>query len=604
MAPGEHLPDQIETIFSGDEGPTVIEDPKRPGYIFQGWVPEGLPDDEGLLARGEDGTWSVDASKLPDYADEDGRVHLTARWTVALDVDAPLSATFMYDLAQWDGSESRDAAVEGSSAFENRSAVPIRVSGLESEAAEAASVLRRADGTTLADAPKGDAAKVLSVFPTTSDATGTEGDAKAAASDDAGDDLAHAVSVSLSEVELEASFCADGAGAADAGMRQAWSVPAAEGSLPGTLKVGYRLNLGPSTGVSLDYDALVGAVGGQEGTEAPLARLSWCFAPALHEPTSTGSADDDLYIEYQGCVYGADDIAAAAECISAHGKASPCYELYDAIMRAQGTPSAGVLPADAQARIYARYEGAPATANCEREGYARVLLIGLVHDASELWCAPEGAYDATLGSHQVRRRAGMTFQVMDLLEAAPMAATDSNAGGWQASSMRSEALAEGGPVASKLAIYGRLKPAWKATNNLGGNVSTAQSPIYWKDMVTLTSDKLFVPSYMEVHGDLVDGNPGYYENGWFYWLNKEGDQYPYWSEVCGVDSYDSVAHKYLWANAGCLVKLDGGGGAASWWLRRVPALNTLQFNAIRATDGVQVNAAASTPQGVAFAFCL
>lgn len=605
-APGDEKAPIIASDAVQPDGTISVDPPKRPGYIFQGWVPEGCPDDDSLLTKGEDGTWSVDSSKLPDYADEDGHVHLTARWIVDLDVDAPLSATFMYDLAQWDEAESRDAAVEGSSAFRNKSVVPIRVSGLESEKGEAASVLKKADGTTLADAPKGDSAKVLSVFPTTSDATGTEDDAKAPASNDSGDDMAHAVNVSLSEVELEASFCADGEGAADKDLRDAWSIPAAQGSAPGTLKVGYRLNLGQATGITLDRDALTEAVGNDEGVSVSLARLSWCFAPVLHEPTATGSTDDDLYIEYQGAVYGTDDIAAAAECIADHGKASPCYGLYDAIMRAQGSPAAGVLPADAGACIYARYEGAPATANCARQGYARVLLLGLAHDALEFWGSPDDAYDATLDSHQVRRRAGMTFQMMDLMEAAPMAASDSNIGGWEASSMRNDTLGVNGPVASKLAIYDRLKPVWKATNNMGGNVSTAASPIYWKDMVTVTSDKLFLLSWKELWGGLFNNTSYLSDTGYCYWLNEEGDQYPYWAEVCSMSQYQPPDYNIQAnLNISCGSKLDAtGSSVANWWVRRTAALDATVYGTARCSDGANVNQKASTSQGAAFAFCL
>ncbi len=252
-----------------DSGRVALPTPTRPGYAFLGWVPRDtagmlLPNDTALLKQDPDGSWTLDAAQLPAYADNSGTVRLVARWSASVSVDAPLSATFLYDLAEWDGTQARDAWVEGASAFENHGSVAVRACGLTSERAAGAAILKKPDGTTLADAPKGDSTKALSVFPSARTPFADEDDAKAPATDKPGDDLAHRVEFALDEIVPEAAFDAS-----------AWSISAS-----GERWVVFRLNLGGSSGLALDRDALIAATEGNGAQAATIAQVTWCFALA------------------------------------------------------------------------------------------------------------------------------------------------------------------------------------------------------------------------------------------------------------------------------------------------------------------------------------
>ncbi len=248
-------PYEPPTLLEADAGLVPLATPLRPGYAFMGWMPEGLPNDDALLAKGPDGTWSLDTAKLPDYADADNLVTLVARWSSVLSVDVPSLATFLYDLSRFDPDEPRTAYAEGGARFLNRSAADLRVSGLESRRGEAADALSLAD-------PSPGGTKVLAAFP---DEEGTSASLDAAKGP-AGALPAHAVSFSLDDVLLEAAF-----------DPMAWKVPAS-----GMLEVGYRLNLGE--GASLDPSALLasGALpdGANHGPGVTIATITYCFALA------------------------------------------------------------------------------------------------------------------------------------------------------------------------------------------------------------------------------------------------------------------------------------------------------------------------------------
>lgn len=237
------------------QGRVHLPSPVRPGYAFMGWMPEGLPNDDALLAKGPDGIWSLETAKLPDYAGADNLVTLVARWSSVLSVDVPSLATFLYDLSRFDPDEPRTAYAEGGARFLNRSAADLRVSGLESRRGEAADALSLAD-------PSPGGTKVLAAFP---DEEGTSASLDAAKGP-AGALPAHAVSFSLDDVLLEAAF-----------DPMAWKVPAS-----GMLEVGYRLNLGE--GASLDPSALLasGALpdGANHGPGVTIATITYCFALA------------------------------------------------------------------------------------------------------------------------------------------------------------------------------------------------------------------------------------------------------------------------------------------------------------------------------------
>ncbi|MCI8340727.1 MAG: InlB B-repeat-containing protein, partial [Eggerthellaceae bacterium] len=261
--PGADKPDQTVNVESG---PTVIEDPKRPGYVFQGWT---IPNaggteaiDQDLVYQDEtDGKWYVDASKLPDYAGEDGRVELTARWTSVISVDVPSSVTFYADVVT-QGNESREGLASsafGQSKVASQSEVGLRIVGLESKQVKgngstslgASDLLKKADGSTVS----GTDDKLFSLYPATGELE--EDDLKdpdaTSASKPAG-----AVDFSLDDILLEKSFAAD-----------EFTIPAGD-----TLSLGYRLNL-QETDTELDYDKLSAL---SEGASASIANISYCFA--------------------------------------------------------------------------------------------------------------------------------------------------------------------------------------------------------------------------------------------------------------------------------------------------------------------------------------
>ena len=303
---GEEKPDQTivgEQIEAGEK--VEIEDPKRPGYVFQGWT---IPNAEGTEAIDQDlvyqdetdGKWYVDASKLPDYAGDDGRVELTARWTSVISVDVPSSVTFYADVVT-QGNESREGLASsafGQSKVQSQSEVDLRIVGLESKQVKgngstslgASDILKKKDGSALPTTSD----KLFSLYPATGELA--EDDLKdpdaTSASKPEG-----AVDFSLDDILLEKSFAAD-----------KFTIPAED-----TLSLGYRLNL-QETSTELDYDKLSTL---SEGTSASIANISYCFAASGLIPT--GSKSDPLWVENTHPtwgvtgVYGLKDIKAAAD---------------------------------------------------------------------------------------------------------------------------------------------------------------------------------------------------------------------------------------------------------------------------------------------------
>ncbi len=320
---GEEKPDQTivgEQIEAGEK--VEIEDPKRPGYVFQGWT---IPNAEGTEAIDQDlvyqdetdGKWYVDASKLPDYAGDDGRVELTARWTSVISVDVPSSVTFYADVVT-QGNESREGLASsafGQSKVQSQSEVDLRIVGLESKQVKgngstslgASDILKKKDGSTVS----GTADKLLSLYPATGELT--EDDLKdpdaTSASKPAG-----AVDFSLDDILLEKSFAAD-----------EFTIPAG-----GALSLGYRLNL-QETSTELDYDKLSAL---DEGTSASIANISYCFAADGLTPADWR---EPLWIEDpQGAGFLLlSDIKGAALDLSSHATnttESSYYQLYKGLL--------------------------------------------------------------------------------------------------------------------------------------------------------------------------------------------------------------------------------------------------------------------------------
>ena len=321
-----------EIEVAGDK--VEIEDPKRPGYVFQGWT---IPNAEGteaidqdLVYQGDDGKWYVDASKLPDYAGDDGRVELTARWTSVISVDVPSSVTFYADVVT-QGNESREGLASsafGQNKVQSQSEVDLRIVGLESKQVKgngstslgASDILKKKDGSALPTTSD----KLFSLYPATGELK--EDDLKdpdaTSASKPEG-----AVDFSLDDILLEKSFAAD-----------EFTIPAGD-----TLSLGYRLNL-QETDTELDYDKLSTL---SEGASASIANISYCFA-ADALPSDWG---EPLWIENPDQSANPakylllDDIKAAADDLSANGTSSAYYSMYKSMLDSQvtdnGNPGSG-----------------------------------------------------------------------------------------------------------------------------------------------------------------------------------------------------------------------------------------------------------------------
>ena len=133
-------------------------------------------------------------------------------------------------------------------------------------------------------------------------------------------------------------------------------------------------------------------------------------------------------------------------------------------------------------------------------------------------------------------KAGITFEFADSPKTHCMNSEDTNEGGWEASDMRAW-------LNSKFLallpddLQSCIVAATKRTNNVGGDAE------YDASLVTVTFDKLWLLSYVEVEGAV--SKPVSKREAW----NAEGAQYK------------------LYADDGDGGQLDEKSGAAQWWTR-------------------------------------
>lgn len=150
-------------------------------------------------------------------------------------------------------------------------------------------------------------------------------------------------------------------------------------------------------------------------------------------------------------------------------------------------------------------------------------------------------------------KAGITFIFMDCIGKHVMNSTDTNAGGWEKSEMRSYLNSDGLnllPQDLRDVVVG----VDKLTNNTGETDSASS--------VTKTSDKLWLFSFVELEGNVsasdYDGEYGYFADI----FNSEGSEYKLYADA-GVNPFYSNE---------VLVK-DYEGSPSYWWERSpLPAL--------------------------------
>ena len=182
-----------------------------------------------------------------------------------------------------------------------------------------------------------------------------------------------------------------------------------------------------------------------------------------------------------------------------------------------------------------------------------LVILGFNHD------------DLTSGG-----KAGITIGMKELLATKyRMNASNTNAGGWDESEMRTTTMQT---------LLGQLpsdlQAAIKSVNKkaTSGGASTT---------IKTSSDKLFLFSEVEIDGTTSSG------------YASEGEQYEYWKTVKdGTVAADRVK------------KLSNGGGSAStWWLRSPSVSGSSSFRYISSTGNVGISGANGT-YGVSFGFCV
>ena len=148
-------------------------------------------------------------------------------------------------------------------------------------------------------------------------------------------------------------------------------------------------------------------------------------------------------------------------------------------------------------------------------------------------------------------KAGLTFLATSRGIQSRMNAAGTNAGGWEKSELRQKM--NSGEIWNLMPsdFQSKVKSVTKLTNNSNSYSSTA-------DIVTATSDKLFLLSFFEIVGPLYDMESK------FPWVVNEGTQYEaFKGKVSTFNSSNSC--------------LSNGG---QWWQRSMPEHWTISFYAV------------------------
>lgn len=159
----------------------------------------------------------------------------------------------------------------------------------------------------------------------------------------------------------------------------------------------------------------------------------------------------------------------------------------------------------------------------------------------------------------------------------PMNTSDTNAGGWNASAMRTETMQT---LFSQLPadLQGVIKLVFKKSMS-GGGAAT----------VTTTSiDQLFLLAAVEICGDTINLIASE--------LIHEGEQYEYWRTI--KDGSGSGT------NPNRVKTLGDNGRAIIYWLRSCVNSQRTRFGFVSAGGGFSINGSASQSNGVTFCFCV
>lgn len=192
-----------------------------------------------------------------------------------------------------------------------------------------------------------------------------------------------------------------------------------------------------------------------------------------------------------------------------------------------------------------------------------VQIVGFAHD------------DKTNGG-----KAGITFIFGDCIGEAPMNPSETNAGGWEASQMRTYLNGDGMALLPN-DLLGVIAPVDKLTNNVGETQSVSS--------VSTTSDKLWLFSATELYG--ADGWR-VLDSSYDVVLNAEGTTYKLFREMV----VGSAEHPVLVKNY--------EGSSDGWWERSPSPHRSTDFGYTSYDGYAYVGGSAVSSMGVVPGFCI
>lgn len=170
-------------------------------------------------------------------------------------------------------------------------------------------------------------------------------------------------------------------------------------------------------------------------------------------------------------------------------------------------------------------------------------------------------------------KAGITLGMKNLLSATyKMNSSDTNSGGWQASSMRTTTMPA---ILATLPedLQAVIKEVSKLSSEGGRNA----------DALDTTTDKLFLFSVKEITGENT------------YSLDGEGTQYALWNTLFNNSAFSRYRIKYM---------SNGGGSANYWWTRSAYSGYSYSFCCFDTGGSLSNVSTASYSYGVCLGFCI
>ena len=527
-----------------------LPEPARSGYRFLGW---SEPDGQSLAI--DDAAKTGYAMNPVRLTQIDGTPVLTARWTSAFGVTAPLSITFGdYDKTgapgnPWLGDEDEAAADDttqaqqdkegageqegyakgGQAFFENTSwHEAVKLVGLTSTRhANANQVLTTYDTSKASEAQvlgddteENPGERLLSLYPSTP-----------APTDDKSSGIHFRLTDTVTEATLEDAF-----------------TMAPQGEEGARKDISYGLNLATDP---VDGSANHGLVLPTDDYERKqIATVSYTFA------TATAASEDPVNENYFWTV---DDNGTR--------RVGPLEIKRDAELIASGdaaTISKYTAWLNEDHPFYLRWYDQGLTES--EGGYAqgrfsvyRVRIIGINHDTLT---TPQGG----------RTKAGLTFQFAELLKyPMRMNSTATSTGGWGSCAVRSALNTSSGAV-RKQAPAAFLE-----------DIKWVKKPYHNRSALTSISDSLFLVSLQELTGTIANFGGAY---------SGEGTRYAYWSKRTMPNKWNG--HTGAVPSESLKMRVPGSTSPMPWWLRSSVSNVDGRFVSALANGGLYDVSASST----------